>query len=66
MHLNDALGDGKPQAGPALLAGDGVVRLLELLKQLGLIGSGDTRSQLKTAVRGITPTTDIWGFAIPP
>ena len=34
VHLDDALGYGKPQAGAALLAGDGVVRLLELLKQL--------------------------------
>jgi hypothetical protein len=44
VHLNDALRYGEPQAGAALLAGDRVVRLLELLKQLGLIGSGDTGS----------------------
>jgi len=30
--INDPLGDGQPQAGAALLAGDGVVGLLELLK----------------------------------
>ncbi len=44
MHLNDALGYGEPQAGAALLAGDRIVGLLELLKQLGLIDSGDARS----------------------
>jgi hypothetical protein len=41
VHLNDALGYGKPQAGAALLAGDGIVGLLELVKQLGLIDSRD-------------------------
>jgi hypothetical protein len=41
VHLNDALRYGQPQAGAALLARDGVVGLLKLLKQLGLIGSGD-------------------------
>src|SRR6516225_9213924 len=44
VHLNDPLGDGQSQAGAALLAGDGVVGLLELLKQFGLIGSGDAGS----------------------
>jgi hypothetical protein len=44
MHLNDALRYGQPQAGAALLAGDGIIGLLELLKQLGLIGSGDASS----------------------
>src|SRR6516165_6946240 len=44
MHLDDALRYSKPQAGAALLASDRVVGLLELLKQLGLIGSGDTRT----------------------
>ena len=44
MHLNDALGYREPQAGAALLAGDGIVGLLKLLKQLGLIGSGDAGS----------------------
>jgi hypothetical protein len=42
VHLDNALRNGEPQAGAALLAGDGIVGLLELLKQLGLIGSGDT------------------------
>src|SRR5215471_15489321 len=41
VHLNDTLGYGEPQAGAALLAGDGVVGLLELLKQLDLISGGD-------------------------
>ena len=41
MHLNDALRYGKAQAGTAFLLGDGIVGLLKLLKQLGLIGSGD-------------------------
>jgi hypothetical protein len=44
VHLNDALRYGESQAGAALLAGDGVIGLLKLLKQLGLIGSGDTGS----------------------
>ena len=46
MHLNDALGDGEPQSGATLLAGNGIVSLLELLKQLGLIGGGDTRTSV--------------------
>src|SRR5262249_4829363 len=46
VHLNDALGYGKPQAGAALLAGDGIVCLLKLLEQLGLIGSGDAGSSV--------------------
>src|SRR6516164_1694557 len=41
VHLNNAFRYGKPQAGAALLSGDGVVGLLKLLKQVGLIGSGD-------------------------
>ena len=35
VHLNDPLGNGQSQAGAAFLAGDGVVGLLKLLKQLG-------------------------------
>jgi hypothetical protein len=30
VHLNDALGYGKPQTSAALLAGDGIVGLLKL------------------------------------
>src|SRR6516164_11301176 len=41
VHLNDALRYGKPQASATLLAGDRIVGLLELLKQIGLIGDGD-------------------------
>jgi hypothetical protein len=37
VHLNNALRYGESQAGAALLLGDGIVGLLELLKQLGLI-----------------------------
>jgi len=44
MHLDDALRYGQPQASAALLLGDGIVGLLEFLKQLGLIGSGNARS----------------------
>ena len=44
MHLNDPLGDRQSQAGAALLAGDRIVGLLKLLKQLGLIGSGNAWS----------------------
>jgi hypothetical protein len=44
VHLDDALGYGKPQAGPAFLAGNRIVSLLELLKQLGLVGGGDART----------------------
>ena len=46
VHLNDALRDGKPQAGAAFLAGDGIIGLLELLKQLGLIGCGDAGASI--------------------
>jgi hypothetical protein len=42
MHLNDPLRYGESQACTALLACNRIVGLLELLKQLGLIGSGDT------------------------
>ena len=42
VHLNDAFRYGKPQAGASLLSRDCVVGLLKLLKQFGLIGSGDT------------------------
>ena len=41
VHLNDTLRYGEAQAGATLLAGDGVVGLLELLEQPGLVGSGD-------------------------
>jgi hypothetical protein len=34
VHLDDALRYGKPQAGAAFFAGDGIVGLLELPKQL--------------------------------
>jgi hypothetical protein len=44
VHLDDALRDCEPQTGAALLAGDGIVGLLKLLKQLGLIGGGDARA----------------------
>src|SRR6516164_9163062 len=44
VHLNDALGDGQSQARATLLAGDRIVGLLELLKQLGLICSGAARA----------------------
>ena len=41
VHLNDALRYSEPQAGAAFLASNGIVGLLELLKQVGLIGGGD-------------------------
>src|SRR5580700_2122503 len=43
VHLDDALRYGEPQAGAALLAGDRIVGLLELLKQFCLVGCGDAR-----------------------
>src|SRR5215472_11959766 len=46
MHLNDALGDGQSQAGAALLPRDSIVGLLELLKELGLIGRRDARPSI--------------------
>ena len=46
MHLNDALRYGEPQAGATLLARDGIVGLLELLEELGLIGSGNSRASV--------------------
>ena len=44
MHFYDALGYSEAQASAALLARDRIVGLLELLKELGLIGGGDTGS----------------------
>src|ERR1700694_3870800 len=44
MHLDDALRDGKPQAGAALLLCDRIVGLLEFLEKLGLIGGGNART----------------------
>jgi hypothetical protein len=41
VHLNDALRYGEPQAGAALFLGDGIVGLLKLLEQLGLVACGD-------------------------
>src|SRR5262249_20314001 len=46
VHLDDPLGDGQPQAGAALFAGNGIVGLLKLLKQLGLVGSGNARASV--------------------
>ena len=42
MHFDDALGDRETEAGPALLAGDRAVGLLEFLEDLGLISGGNT------------------------
>ena len=39
VHLDDALGDGEAEPGAALLLGGRGVGLLELLENLGLIGS---------------------------
>jgi hypothetical protein len=44
VHLDDPLGNGQSQAGATLFTRDGIVGLLKLLKQLGLIGRGDTGS----------------------
>src|SRR5262249_1877616 len=44
VHLNNSLRYGEPQAGAALPAGDRIVGLLKLLKQLALIRSGDARA----------------------
>src|SRR5215471_12969042 len=44
MHLDNALRYSQSQAGAAFLARDRIVGLLKLLKQLGLIGSGDARA----------------------
>ena len=44
VHLNDALRYSESQAGAALLAGNRIVGLLKLLKQLGLIGGGNAGS----------------------
>src|SRR5262249_2346378 len=46
VQLDDALRYGEPQAGAALLASDGIVSLLELLKEFGLIGCGDARASI--------------------
>jgi hypothetical protein len=54
VHLNDALRYGETQASVALLAGDGVVRLLKLLKQ-----RTDTwnESLLASALMAISPAS---------
>src|SRR6516165_1671518 len=44
VYLDDALGDCESQASAALLTRDGIVGLLELLKQLCLVGCGNTRA----------------------
>src|SRR5262245_45164557 len=46
VHLDDALGDRQPETGPALLARDRAVGLLELLEDLGLISRGNTRTRV--------------------
>ena len=47
VHLDDALGDGETEAGAALLLGDRIVGLLELLEELGLVGRGDARARCR-------------------
>ena len=44
MHLDDALGDRKPQPGAALLPRRRIVDLLELLEDFRLIGGGNARA----------------------
>src|SRR5262249_52099782 len=44
VHLNNALGYGQAQPSAALLAGDRIIGLLKLLKQLGLVGGGNART----------------------
>ena len=44
MHLNNALGDGKPKPGSALLLGRRRIGLLELLENLPLISFRNARS----------------------
>src|SRR5262249_60572137 len=44
VHLDDALRYGEPQASAAFIARNRIVRLLKLLKQLGLLSSGDARA----------------------
>jgi hypothetical protein len=41
MNLDDALGDGEPEARAAFLAGDGVFGLLKFLEELHLIRGGN-------------------------
>ena len=43
MHLDDALGDRKPEPRAALLLGGRGIGLLELLEDLGLVRLGDAR-----------------------
>jgi hypothetical protein len=52
VHLNDALRDRESQPSAALLLGDGVVRLLKLLKQPGPIFKVDYSRDLRPAKRG--------------
>src|SRR6266498_2559905 len=46
VHLDNLLGDRQAEAGSALLARDRAVGLLELLKNLGLIGYGNTGTRV--------------------
>jgi hypothetical protein len=67
MHLDDALRYGESQTGAALLARDGIIGLLKLLKQLGLIGRRDTRAgvpnrYMKCAIIGFGLDGDFTGI----
>src|SRR6266516_5589622 len=46
VHLDDALGDRQAEAGPALLAGDRAVGLLELLEDFRLIDRGNAGTRV--------------------
>ena len=59
MHFDDALGDGEPQACPALLPGAGGIDLLELLEDLRLVFGSDPRARVRDLEDdgGISPAT---------
>src|SRR6478736_6278263 len=46
VHLDDAAGNGKSEAGATLLFCGGVVGLLEFLENLALVGLGDARASV--------------------
>jgi hypothetical protein len=68
VHFNDAFRYGKPQACTALLARNRIIGLLELLKQLGLVGGGNagagvTDRDVERAVVGFGLDGDFAGIS---
>ena len=50
MHLDDAFGNRQAQPGPALAAGRGIISLLELVEDPGLVSDGDAVTAVLTDI----------------